>query len=126
MQTTINKEDFKRAVGERLRAARERWGGTQGEAAEALSARLGVQIGESRIGNYEQGTRLPDPQLLGVLCEIYEAQPAQIYGFQDAPSSREEVMLLNKYRLTDDRGRRAIQSVAESQPAYVIPDRKAQ
>src|SRR3546814_7408008 len=90
--------------------------------AAALSRAMGETIEPSAIGNYEQGTRLPDPITIQHLCSLYQASPSAIYGFDDAPASKEEEALLHKYRMTDDRGRRAIQGVAESQPAYMRPE----
>ena len=73
---------------------------------------------ESRICNYEQGTRLPDITTIEQLAQALDVSPSYLLGFADAPSSREEAALLAIYRATDDRGKRAIFSIAESQPAY--------
>lgn len=123
MNSSMRKRDYRREVGRRLKAARlEAKAGTQAEVASKLSAALGETIEPSAIGNYEQGTRLPDPITMQSLCALYGASPSAVYGFNDAPQSRDEELLLQKYRMTDDRGRRAIQSIAESQPAYMRPD----
>lgn len=110
---------YKKQVGLRLQRAREDAGFTsQQEAADALAREIGLNtLPHSRIGNYEQGARLPDPITMGKLCKIYGVSPAQIYALAEAPMNQEEVALLTKYRLTDDRGRRAIHGIAESQPA---------
>lgn len=115
-----NSDNYKREVGLRLRSARIAAGiTTMREAADLLSQRIGKDIETSRISNYENGHRLPDPQILIVLCKIYDASASQIYGFEEAPRNKRERALLDVYRSTDDRGRRAIYSVAESQPAYL-------
>lgn len=125
MNTNEDMQTFKDELGLRLRSARLAANETQTTAAEKLSERLGKVIEPSRIGNYEQGTRLPDPLTVMHLCEIYGAMPSLIYGFPEAPATREEAALVMKYRQTDDRGRRAIQSLAESQPLYDVGERKS-
>jgi len=121
---TVSTDDqldhYKREVGARLRHARQKAGLTQAEAAALLSSRQPADdpIPPSRIGNYEQGTRLPDPLMMQSLCDIYSTWPSAIYGFSESPSNMEEATLIAKYRRTDDRGRKAIQSIAESQPEY--------
>lgn len=123
------KLEYRREVGARLKAAREAAGMTQEEAAAKLGKALQKDIPSSRIGNYEQGTRLPDPIVIQILSDIYGTQAASaIAGFRDAPGSPEETALLEKYRQTDDRGRRAIHSVADTQSAYQVtppPHQKA-
>ena len=122
MNTDDKLEQYKRDVGQRLQAARIAAGETQATAAAKLSERLQPEqepIPPSRIGNYEQGLRLPDPLVMQTLCEIYGTWPSAIYGFAEAPTTTEEAVLIQKYRQTDDRGRRAIQGIAESQPTYV-------
>lgn len=125
MTTNDEMQTFKDELGLRLKNARLTANETQASAAEKLSQRLGKLIEPSRIGNYEQGNRLPDPLTVMHLCEIYGAMPSLIYGFPEAPATREEAALVMKYRQTDDRGRRAIQSLAESQPLYEIGERKS-
>lgn len=114
-------DELKTEIGQRLREARTKSGiGSQATAAKLLSDALGETVEPSRIGNYEQGTRLPDPVTISALCAIYSTWPSAIYGFDEAPASPDESKLLERYRQTDDRGRRAIQGVAESQPTYDV------
>lgn len=119
--------EYRRKIGQRLARARNEAKLTQAQAAAALS-RMGHVNNEggplppSRIGNYEQGQRLPDPLLVKDLCEIYRVFPSAIYGFEEAPQTPDEAALTMKYRKTDDRGKRALQGVADAQPSYVIPD----
>lgn len=125
MDSTNDMNTYKREVGRRLKAARVSAGLNQGQAADALGRELGRAIQDSRIGNYEQGSRLPDPITLQILCDLYGASPSAILGFTDAASTPDESALLKKYRLTDDRGKRAIQGVADSQPTYeMTPETK--
>lgn len=125
MDSKTRKSAYRKEVGGRLKAARiDSKIGTQADVAAGLSRLMGETIEPSAIGNYEQGTRLPDPITVQHLCSLYQVSPSAIYGFNDAPASKEEQTLLQKYRMTDDRGRRAIQSIAESQPAYLRPEEK--
>lgn len=121
MSSKVQIKQLRLRVGRRLKAAREASGvGTQAQAAKLLSELVGEVIEPSRIGNYEQGLRLPDPIILSHLCEIYRTWPSAIYEFPEAPTSEDEVELLNRYRSTDDRGRKAIHGVADSQPTYSV------
>lgn len=98
---------------------------TQAEAAAELTKRgwknrQGGPLEPSRLGNYEQGLRMPDPLLVQDLCSIYEEFPSRVYGFEEAPQTREEASLTIKYRLTDERGKKNLQSVADAQPEYNV------
>lgn len=112
-------DQLKRAMGLRLQAARRTAGLTQEQAADLLGKALDKDVHGSRIANYEQGTRLPDPVVVTLLCRIYGASPAAVYGLAEGPISTDEAALLEKYRQTDERGRRQIQGVADAQPVYL-------
>jgi transcriptional regulator with XRE-family HTH domain len=108
---------YRKEVGRRLKEARIRAGiRTQSDAAKMLSNATEQTVEPSRIGNYEQGTRMPDPLTMKVLCGIYKTYPSLMYGFEEAPATPEEVKLLARYRNTDERGRDAISGIAEQQP----------
>lgn len=112
-------EAYKKELGLRLKAARLTAGiKTQGEAADLLGRSLGEELDHSRVSNYEQGLRLPDPLTMKALAAVYGTTASALYGLDEAVKNQEEQVLLTKYRLTDDRGRVAIQSIAESQPSY--------
>ena len=84
-------------IGRRLKEARIRSAiGSQADAARLLTEALGEAIEPSRIGNYEQGLRLPDPITVAALCKLYDTWPSAIYGFAEAPQSSEEAKLLAK------------------------------
>lgn len=106
-------------TGRRLKAARNAAGITQEEAAAFLAKETGEACPPSRVGNWEQGTRLISPVALQILSRYYGASPSAIYGFSDAPRGSDEVNLLEKYRGTDDRGKRVIHGVADAQPSYL-------
>lgn len=113
---------FKLEVGERLRQARKASDvRTQVEAAELLTKLTGEPIPSSRISNYEQGARLPDPITVQHLADIYGTFASVIYGFNDGLRSKAEAKLVKQFRETDERGKAVITQVAETQPRY--PDR---
>lgn len=112
----------KRQMGERLRKARKDAGMSRSEATERLNQmgfrnKDGGLLGESRLGNYEQGLRMPDIVFVKALAKVYDTLPSRLLGFEEAPSE-EEWALQQKYRQTDERGQKAVQSVADAQPAY--------
>lgn len=123
--TRMKPRDHVLETGRRLKTARNAAGMTQEEAAAALSRESGEPCPPSRIGNWEQGTRLISPVALQILCRAYGASPSMIYGFEDAPKDKDETVLLKKYRETDDRGKRAIHGVADAQPTYVVTQEDA-
>jgi len=119
--TNNQKDTYAVEVGERLAAARRSIAPalTQARAAEQASAILGKSITSTALANYEQGSRLPSPMIVDALCRVYGNTTASyILGLSDAPQSMRELRMLEKYRLADDRGKYAIDSVAESQSAY--------
>jgi transcriptional regulator with XRE-family HTH domain len=119
------KSEYRREVGKRLKVARESADITQEIAAERLGRALGKELPSSRIGNYEQGTRLPDPLVIQILCSIYgNISPSAILGFPDAIMGKDEQALFEKYRTTDDRGKRAIHGVADAQSGYEVTPEK--
>jgi transcriptional regulator with XRE-family HTH domain len=89
-------------LGQCLREVRQGSGLTQGELAQALSARLGEPISRSTIGNYETGRRpLPADLLLQIaaICDVplqtfaligasegYSSTPATEQAQHDLPS----------------------------------------
>ena len=114
----MNEKNYKKQTGIRMKAAREAAQLTQQQAVDHLSILKGSAIPASRVGNYEQGKRLPDPVTLLQLCALYGSSPSAIYGFTDVPQGSDENALMKKYRSTDDRGKRAIQGIADAQPSH--------
>lgn len=112
-------EQYRRTVGRLLRDARVLSGaGSQSDVARKLSEVVGETVPPSRIGNYEQGTRFPDPITMKYLAGIYGVPAHLLYGFDEAGVSPEEYRIIEAYRSTDDRGREMIDQVAENQPQY--------
>ena len=106
-------------VGRLLRDARILSGaGSQSQVALRLSEALGETVPHSRIGNYEQGARFPDPITMKCLSAIYQVPANLLYGLEESGVTPEEYRIIEAYRSTDDRGRATINQVAESQPQY--------
>lgn len=112
--------DLKKQIGLRIKAARENNGWSLAE----LAART-ISLQKSRIGNYEQGTRTPGPLEAKELARALGVSAAYVLCVDDESTlSEDEKKLLEKYRHTDERGKTAIQGVAESQSIYDVRDRK--
>lgn len=110
------KDSYTVEVGRRLAEARRQVVPkmTQARAAEAVSKEAGEELSSQAIANYEQGTRLPSPLIVDALCRIYGTTTASyVLGLGDAPQSVREATLLKKYRAADERGRYAIDRIAD-------------
>lgn len=89
---------------------------------QADLARAIPGLKEPRVGNYCQGTRYVgnDPSLLRKIAKVLEIPPGYLAALEDVEYKvivEDELSLLNKYRGTDERGKRAIRGVADAQPA---------
>jgi transcriptional regulator with XRE-family HTH domain len=124
-----DRDSLSKEIGRRLSKARNNAGFTQQDAAEQLTRRgfsndKGEAIGYSLIANWEQGTRTArDLRMIMALAEFYRVSYAWILcapDAPDAPKDQQERVLLGKYRGTDERGRKAIQGVADAQPVYPL------
>lgn len=117
-------------IGNRLAKARVGAKMTQEQAAEELTKKgfrnsNGGAIGNTVIANWEQGKRSPrDLRMVMALADIYGVSYSWLLCDPGAPESREEITLIQKFRHTDERGKRAIQGIADAQPIYDI-DRRA-
>jgi len=79
---TTDAHDLPVLLGQRIREVRQRSGMTQGELAEALSARLGEPISRSTLGNYETGRRPMPAELLLLIADICGV-PLQSFALND-------------------------------------------
>lgn len=111
-------QQLRRDLGARLKQIREDKKLSQAQVAARLGDALGKPLPASRIGNYEQGTRLPNPIDIMLLAMILETTESALYGFEDGISTDERA-LLGKYRQTDERGKKTIQGIADAQPPYL-------
>jgi len=110
------RDSYTVAVGKRLAAARRAAEPpiTQARAAELLAELTGEELSAQAIANYEQGIRLPSPPTVAALCKVYGTATASfVLGLDDGPQSMREALLLTKYRLADERGKYAIDRVAD-------------
>lgn len=105
---TFRVMDYKKIAGMRIAQARRAKGMTQEQLADRLPG-----VSASRIGNYEQGTRYPDPPTFRALSRVLE-EPA---GWLSAVEDDESLLNLSrKYVRMDQRGKDTLHRVAESQP----------
>lgn len=121
------KDSYTVSVGERLAAARRAAATkiTQAKAAELFTELTGDELTSQAIANYEQGTRLPSPPTVAALCKIYgTSTTAEILGLDDGPQSMRELALLKKYRLADDRGKYALDRLADAESASLTEGRQ--
>lgn len=119
------KDRYAVAVGKRLAAARKAAATriTQARAAELYEQITGEVITSQAIANYEQGLRLPSPPTVAALCQIYgTATTSEVLGLQDGPQSMRELTLLRKYRAADERGKYAIERLADVESSEMTGD----
>ena len=105
--------DLTTKIGLRLRAARN----AQKISLAELSDRTGGALSKSRISNYEQGICRMGLEEARMLAEALGTVSATYLLCLDDKGvlSEQEQKLLRWFRLTDERGRETILSVAESQ-----------
>lgn len=81
----------------------------------------------SRIANYEHGTRAMDIQIIKQLAEILNVDPSWLACFEDTEPalSPAERALLDNFRASDERGRRTISRIAETErPNYITGEER--
>ena len=105
--------DTKKIAGQRIAAARKAIRLTQAELAAQVPG-----LTPSRLSNYEQGTRYPDPDILIKLAQILH-EPASFLGALDDDPRLQALSRL--YTKLDQRGKDTLHSVAESQSTPVHP-----
>lgn len=104
--------DYKAESGRRIRLARKAAGY---RSAEDLARDVGTS--GSAIFMYERGERYVSPDVAVRIAKATGRTAGWIMAVEDDPGlSPDEKVLLHKYRVTDDRGRYQIQSVAVAQP----------
>ncbi|CAK0761024.1 hypothetical protein CCP4SC76_3420008 [Gammaproteobacteria bacterium] len=104
-------DNFKLLIAGRIKQARERSGYTQ----EQLANMLGWT--RARIGNYELGARSPGPEEAVLLANKLNVRAAWLLCIDDEDAlTPDERALLGKYRATDQRGKDAIQGIANIEP----------
>jgi transcriptional regulator with XRE-family HTH domain len=110
---TPDEQDLTTKIGLRLRSVRK----SQKLSLAALSDRTDGMLSKSRISNYEQGIRRPGIEEARILAKALGTVSAVYLLCLDDEGfiSEDERELLRCYRETDERGRRTILGVAESQ-----------
>jgi transcriptional regulator with XRE-family HTH domain len=98
-----------RAIGERLRYARE----SAGMSLSALSERTGGRLSKSRISNYELGLRRMSIETARILAEAFgTVTPTYLLCLEDPMGlTPDELELLAQYRASDPQGRIEIRSL---------------
>lgn len=90
-----------------------------------LAEMTGREVTAQAVANYEQGIRLPSPMTVDALARIYgNVTASYILGLSDAPQSMRERSLLAKYRMADDRGKYAIDRIAEHESSEIAGDKQ--
>lgn len=121
-----DRDSLSKEIGKRLSKARNDADLTQAQAADHLTRmgfrnNIGEAIGASLVANWEQGIRTPrDLRQLMALADLYRVSYAWLLCAPDAPQDQQERTLLAKYRGTDERGKRMIQGIADTQPVYSV------
>lgn len=101
-------------IGARIKAFRLAKGMTQVDVAQDLGERLGSKVPQSRIGNYEQGTRIASALDMVLLAEVLGVTAGAIYGFEAQLADKEQE-LIDLYRAAGSAGKRAILEAAREQ-----------
>lgn len=96
-------------MGLQLREIRKR----RGISSQQMSIRLGVK--PDRLRKWENGTNSMPLEYAVAACEVLRCSMDEFLGRVIPALADDEQHLLDLYRATDDRGRLAIMSVAESQ-----------
>lgn len=95
--------NYKKEAGRRLKVAREAKGWTLYE----LSKRLGGILSPSRLGNYEQGTRMIGVRESLALHGVLGVQPAHLLCVDvgEGEMTQQEIELLRNFRALPERDR---------------------
>lgn len=118
-------ERHRQAFGARLRAARKNARLTQEELAGRLAAvgivgKDGAPLSQPTIGSWERGLRYPENELtFAALASILGVFPSVLLGYPEAPRSEAEARILEQYRQADERGKRQIELIAETEAHYL-------
>lgn len=108
---------MKRESGRRLREARISAGL---KTLEELAAASGDRFSVSRLGNYEVGHRAMSPEVAKELAALVNRSAAWLLCLDDDVIKPDEKALLSNYRAADDRGKKTISRIAETEsPGYL-------
>jgi len=124
----MDRDTRKIEAGRRLRKARIAAGyKDRASAIDALAERFGDLYSYSSFGNYENGLRSFGPGEADDFAEVFHCSAGWLLCLKDAsPVKPDEKALLDNYRHADERGKRVILNIAETQQPYSAnrPDEK--
>jgi transcriptional regulator with XRE-family HTH domain len=109
--------DIKHEIGRRLSTSRDAAGLTLQEVCDAVPG-----LSTSRLSNYEQGTRTLPVQFAKLIAPILGVTADWLLTLTNDTPDPQEQCLLDHWRHTDDRGRRAILRVAEAESSYSVKE----
>ena len=108
---------MKRESGRRLWQARI---GAGFKTLEEFAAASGDRFSVSRLGNYEIGHRAMSPEVAKELAVLVHQSAAWLLCLDDDVLKQDEKALLSNYRAADDRGKKTISRIAETEsPGYL-------
>lgn len=103
--------DYKAEIGRRIKAAREKGGWSLAE----LATRTKGRLSKSRIGNYEQGTRMPGPEEANILAAALGVDAAFLMCLQQV-FTHQAIELMRNFMALPEKDRndyfRRIQALA--------------
>ena len=89
--------NYKQEIGRRIRESRDK----RGWSLEELAEKTGQRLSKSRIGNYEQGTRMPGPAEVNTLAQALGVDAAWLMCLQTVFTSQAIEMMRNWMALPD-------------------------
>lgn len=103
------------SVGDNIRAARINSKLNQKELAEKLKEK-GVDVGNTTISNWENGTSKPDPDTIEKICQILNVDGNYILGFKNIENIVDDktAMLFSKLKDLPPEKQQIILNVTES------------
>lgn len=104
----IQAMNYKKEIGKRIRAERDKKKLSLDEQARDMLAKVGNTLSKSRVSNYEQGIRLAGPGEIRLFSRYYGV-PAAYLGCleEEGDMTREEFTLLRNYRALPENERLA-------------------
>lgn len=104
--------NFKEISAARLKRARLNLPKVKGRYVKQNEVADLAGISAQRYGNYEQGTRSPDPDTMLKLADVLKEPAGYLAGLVNDPSL---IFIIRAYEGTDSRGRRTILDAARNQ-----------
>jgi transcriptional regulator with XRE-family HTH domain len=109
--------DYKIEIGRRIRAARE----GLNLSLEELSKRTGGKLSKSRIGNYEQGLRMPGPAEANTLASALGVDAAHLLCLQRVFTDRAIILMRNWSALPEKEREEYFRRIEVLALAYRLP-----